>query len=131
VRPILPPMAVSFLVSDTLRPEVPLRVFAASDPDVACSFFVEIAGGYRVPYDLTGAAVEFYLKPKIEDPDRLPTYSTANGSIAVTNAPAGLASIHFDSHDIRYASQARYHVDAVRGGRRTVLGWGALSVVDR
>lgn len=123
-------MTVSFLVSDTLRPEVPLRVFAASDPEVACSFFVE-GGGRRTPFDLTGAVVEFYMKPKTEDPDRLPTYSTANGSIVVTDAPAGLAAIRFDSHDIRYASQARYHVDAVKNGRRTVLGWGALSVVDR
>lgn len=123
-------MAVSFIVSD-VQPEVPLRVFAASDPDVACAFFAEVAGGRRIPYDLTGAVVEFYMKPKTEDPDRLPAYSTADGSIAVTDPPAGLAAIHFDGHDIRYASQARYHVDAVKNGRRTVLGWGALSVVDR
>lgn len=110
--------------------EVPLRLFAASDPVIACSFVAEV-GGRIQPYDLVGSAVEVYIKPRAEDPDGLPTYSTAAGSVIVTDAPGGLVSVQFDSHDIRYAGQFRYHVDAVKNGLRTVLAWGALTVIDR
>lgn len=114
----------------SLQPEVPLRVFAASDPVIACAFSAEVGGRLR-PYDLTGAAVEFYIKPRAEDPDGLPAYSTAASSIIVTDAPGGLASVQLDERAIRYAGQFRYHVDAVKNNRRTVLAWGPLTVVDR
>ncbi len=111
--------------------EEAIRVFAASDPVVQCTFLVDQGDRTIAPYDLTGAQLEFYRKARSDEADNLPLYSTADGSIVVVDAMAGRASIQFDQHDIRYAGQFRYHVDAVRDGRRTVLGAGPLTVVDR
>lgn len=114
-----------------VQPEVPLKIFASTDPVVACSFVTPGADDRVGPYDLTGTLVEVYVKPRAEDRDGPALYSTAEGSVIVTDAPSGLASIQFDGHDFRFAGQSRYHVDAVKDGRRTVLAWGSLVVVDR
>lgn len=108
-----------------------MTVFRASDPLVVANLTVDDGTGRMIPLNLTGMAVELYVKPRVEDADVAPLYSTTAGSIVVTDPASGLAGIQFAAADIADSGGYRYHLDTIASGRRVVRQWGALAVIDR
>lgn len=83
------------------------------------------SSGVRMPYDLTGAAMEFYLKTSsAEDDDDAIMYV---GSLA--DPAGGVADVQMVAADMVPGSYW-YHLDAVINGKRNTVAYGALKVVN-
>jgi hypothetical protein len=113
------------------QPEVPVSLFAGTDSVIDCLFVADDGRGGVHPYDLTGAAIAFYKKARVNDPDPTALYTTANGGIVVIDPVGGHAQIQVLKTHVPRRGQFRYHVDATVAGLTVVLAWGPLSVVDR
>lgn len=86
-----------------------------------------------LPLDLTGVALEMFLKPAKETDDDDPAVvklSTATSEIIVVGAPAGTYTVAIPDGALAEAGIRWYRVDAVSGASRKTVVYGPLKVRD-
>lgn len=75
-------------------------------------------------YDLTGATIEFILKPDRMDADTAPAGDWA----ILLPAVNGLADLQLDNADLGTPGTQWYRVDIIKSGNRRTFGYGAFVV---
>jgi hypothetical protein len=89
-----------------------------------------------VAIDLTGAEVEFFLKPDKATDESAPTvvrYSTTGGEITLrtqSGATLGQAEVRFNRTDIPDPVKKRYRLDVTQAERRLTYAYGRVVVLD-
>lgn len=111
--------------------ETDIEIVEDNDPVVL--FTCRVDG---VPINLTGATVDFYLKPDKATEESAPSvirYSTETGSIELlpqTGATLGQGRVLFSRADIATPVKKRYRLDATVAERRLTYAFGRVVVLD-
>jgi hypothetical protein len=86
--------------------------------------------------DLTGAQIDFYLKPDKATDEIAPTvvhYSSEGGEITLrtqSGATLGQAEIRFSRTDIPEPGKKRYRLDVTQAERRLTFAYGKVVILD-
>jgi len=115
-------------------PPVDLEFVEGNDSTIRFRFQRLRAGGIIVKEDLTGAAVELFIKDNVAKLDTdvgVIKYSIVSGEITVV-APAtdGVVDVAFKAADIGGLSLRWYHLDVVKSARRQTFFYGEIRKVD-
>lgn len=88
------------------------------------------------PIDLTGAEIDFFMKPDKATDESAPTvvhYSITGGEVTLrpqSGATLGQAEIRFDRTDIPAPVKKRYRLDVTVAERRLTYAFGKVVVLD-
>lgn len=85
------------------------------------------------PYNLTGAVVNFWIKPSAMSADTdvdVIQLSTTTSGVVVTNATGGLATVTIPLVDMHTPVARFYRVDVVAGGQTKTAIYGLLQITN-
>jgi hypothetical protein len=85
------------------------------------------------PYNLTGAVVNFWIKPSAMSQDTdidVIQLSTSTSGVVVTNATGGLATVNIPLVDLHTPTGRFYRVDVIAGGQTKTAIYGQLQVTN-
>jgi hypothetical protein len=107
--------------------EVDLEVVERNDPVIVAT--CKLDGN---PVDLTGATVEFVVKPTRAETD-VRLYSSEAGEIEVapqTGDTVGRVIVRLDNADLAVPGTRRFRLDVVQADRRLTYSYGRLRILD-
>jgi hypothetical protein len=107
-----------------------LLVYEWNDEEIALTITDPDLGA---AYDLTGAELEFFIKPTADVADNDPSVevlSTGTGEITVTDAAGGIALVMINRGYLSVPGDLVWRLDVVRAGTRRTAVYGPLRVTD-
>jgi hypothetical protein len=108
-----------------------IEVIEDNDPIIV--FVCKVDG---TPVDLTGATIDFYLKPDktTEETDAtVVRYSTDTGEVTIpsqTGDTVGQCLVQLDRADLGTPGKLRYRFDVTQGGKVLTYAYGRVIVID-
>lgn len=106
--------------------ETTLQVFEGDDELKSFKLLRE-SNGNLVPYDLTGATIEFIVKASVGDASVLFDYTTPT-EITIISELGGIFTIQFVRTDVATAGNYRYQLRVTQNSKRKTVAWGTLTV---
>lgn len=125
-------------------PDTTIKVNERNDPQVTVWINVLNPDKTVVPYDFTGAAIEFYLKVDTSDVDGSPICSTGlntilidtgspwdeNGVPIVSSSAKNRINILIPNSALPTGTTKFYRVDAIKSGKRETVIKGPFVIED-